>query len=192
MAEALMGGAVAVMQDPTWNFAIEYIDKDKEASTSEAVSNGIWNEILRRNFPYPKFIIAPEQRQTTGIRPDFTIFFVDQKEREWHPVFTFEGKAPYHIVKESIIEKGIEQAAGYVPSLSWSNNGQAKNKRKITYGMFACGKSFVILQYNVDNKKISPIDPQSGLESAKVTEASLNDCAQNFDAICKSIADSFK
>ncbi|SCO25574.1 uncharacterized protein FFM5_14169 [Fusarium fujikuroi] len=179
--EAEVTGAQEVMRDETWKFAIDYIDKKKAASTSEAVSNGIWNEILRRNFPYPKFIIAPEQRQTpTAKRPDFTIFFVDKKEREWHPVFTFEGKASYYINTTSRIEKGEAQAAGYVPGLSWSNQEEIDKQRKITYGMFACGKSFTILQYDVDNKKMDVF-----------MKSSLDTDAKEFDAFCKARANSF-
>ncbi|SCV50226.1 uncharacterized protein FFB14_11338 [Fusarium fujikuroi] len=180
MDEEVMG-AQEVMRDVTWNLAINYIDMEKHASTSEAVCNGIWNEILRRNFSYPKFIIAPEQRQTTGKRPDFTIFFVDKVKCEWHPVFTFEGKAPYHVDKKVIIENGITQAAGYIPSLSWSKHEEVSNQKKITYGMFACGKRFTILQYDVKKKTI-----------AELWTSSLDDDAKRFDAFCKKHADSFK
>ncbi|KAF5649646.1 hypothetical protein F52700_542 [Fusarium sp. NRRL 52700] len=179
-------GAQIVMSDETWKFAIDYVDevhkvdKHKASSTSEAVSNGIWYEILRRNFRFPKFIIAPEQRQTTGKRPDFTIFFVDNTNKEWHPVFTFEGKAPYHINVGSKIEKGKAQAAGYVPSLSWSNDEEINKGKKITYGMFACGKSFMILAYDVDTETI-----------CETKYSSLNTDAEWFDDFCKKRADSF-
>ncbi|KAF5716169.1 hypothetical protein FMUND_6512 [Fusarium mundagurra] len=178
--QAEAGGAEEVMDNDTWNLAINYVDKKNDTSTSEAVCNGIWNEILRRNFPYPKFIIAPEQRQTSGKRPDLTVFFVDTVNSEWHPVFTFEGKAPHHIDKISKTEDGIAQAAGYVPSLSWSNHKEFHDKQKITYGMLACGKSFTILQYDVDKKEIK--------ESKML---SLDTDAKYFDTFCKERANSF-
>ncbi|KLP01904.1 uncharacterized protein FFB20_07100 [Fusarium fujikuroi] len=181
--EAEVTGAQEVMRDETWNLAINYIDKKKKASTSEAVCNGIWNEILRRNFPYPKFIIAPEQRQTTGIRPDFTIFFVDKDKSEWHPVFTFEGKAPYHGDNKRIIKEGKEQAAGYVPSLSWSKHEEISNDNKITCGMFACGKRFMILQYDVKTGAITEFYTSS---------IDIIEEAKKFDDFCKKHADSFK
>jgi hypothetical protein len=181
MMELEVTGAQDVMKDKTWKFAIDYVGETKATSTSEAVSNGIWNEILRRNFPYPRFIIAPEQRQTTGIRPDLTIFFVDETNQEWHPVFTFEGKAPYHELTKSVMENGTIQAAGYVPGLSWSKHEEVMNKKKITYGMFACGKSFKILHYDVDKKQLG--------ESKML---SLDTDAEDFDKFCKDRANSFK
>ncbi|KAF5643004.1 uncharacterized protein FTJAE_3364 [Fusarium tjaetaba] len=185
--------AEVVMQDSTWKIAIDYVNQNKSTSTSEAVSNGVWNEILRRNFPFPKFIIAPEQRQTTRKRPDLTIFFVDKTKKEWHPVFTFEGKAPYHISKDSTIQGGIAQAAGYVPSLSWSNHEEKHKNEKSTHGMFACGKSFMILKYDVDNKTVSRVVPQKEEETSDDLEtcSSLDQDAKGFDAFCKRIADSF-
>ncbi|KAH8175188.1 hypothetical protein LIA77_03606 [Sarocladium implicatum] len=173
--------AQEVMKDKTWKFAIDYVGKDKTTSTSEAVSNGIWNEVLRRLFPFPKFIIAPEQRQTTGKRPDLTIFFVDQAKKEWHPVFTLEGKAPYHINTDLKVENGIAQAAGYVPGLSWSNDEEYYTKQKFTYGMFACGKKFRILEYDVDKDKIK-----------QLMASSLDDNATEFDDFCHNLAASFK
>ncbi|RBR11721.1 hypothetical protein FVER53590_13035 [Fusarium verticillioides] len=191
--ELEVSGAQEVMRDKTWNLAIDYIDKNKTTSTSEAVSNGVWTEILRRNFPFPKFIIAPEQRQTTRKRPDLTIFFVDNVNSEWHPVFTFEGKAPYHIDKNSKIQDGIAQAAGYVPSLSWSNHQEKHKDEKATHGMFACGKSFMILKYDVKSKEISRIVPhkQEVTSNDLTTASSLVTDAKNFDDFCKRIADSF-
>ncbi|KAF5968856.1 hypothetical protein FCOIX_11199 [Fusarium coicis] len=187
--EMEVNGAQTVMSDETWNFAINYVGEDKATSTSEAVCNGIWNEILQRNFPYPKFIIAPEQRQTTGIRPDLTIFFVDKTKKEWHPVFTFEGKAPYH--EADMVEKGKDQATKYIVSLSWSADKWVNEKKKETHGMLACGKSFMILHYNVATDEISRIDPENGMTNTEFTPSSLDDYAKNFDAICKNIADSF-
>ncbi|KAF5529489.1 hypothetical protein FMEXI_14126 [Fusarium mexicanum] len=190
--EVEVSGAQDVMGDKDWKFAINYIDRKKNASTSEAVCNGIWNEILRRNFPYPKFIIAPEQRQNTGKRPDFTIFFVDKTNEEWHPIFTFEGKAPYHGDKKHIIGKGIDQAAGYVPSLAWSKHREFYENKKLTYGMFACGKSFLILQWNVDTGQMSRIDSPSTPENGEFTTSFLDYDAESFDTFCKKHADSFK
>ncbi|KAF5600580.1 hypothetical protein FPANT_2243 [Fusarium pseudoanthophilum] len=187
--EMEVNGAQIVMGDATWNFAINYVGENKTTSTSEAVCNGIWNEILQRNFPYPKFIIAPEQRQTTAIRPDLTIFFVDKTKKEWHPVFTFEGKAPYH--EKYMVEKGKDQATKYIVSLSWSADKWVNENKKETYGMLACGKSFMILKYDVGTKDICRIDPKSRKTSTDFTPSSLDGCAEDFDAICKNIADSF-
>ncbi|KAM0212471.1 hypothetical protein ACHAQD_009772 [Fusarium lateritium] len=88
----------AVRNNEAWAYVMEHVAKTKDTSTSEAVCNGIWYEILRRHFSHPNFIIAPEQRQTTGGRPDLTIFYVDERKdlSHWEPIFTFEGKAPYH------------------------------------------------------------------------------------------------
>ncbi|EKJ79129.1 hypothetical protein HYE68_008752 [Fusarium pseudograminearum] len=176
----------AVTKDQSWAFVIEHIAEKKDESTSEAVCNGIWTEILRRHFSYPDFIIAPEQRQTTGKRPDLTIFYVDKKRdlSSWHPIFTFEGKAPYH--EEYMVNKGLEQASGYLKTLSWSNR-----REKMTYGMLACGKSFMILKYDLVQEKLFRIDPSDQEEKADAKTSSLDTQAQGFDLFCKNFAASF-
>ncbi|KAF5660326.1 hypothetical protein FCIRC_12174 [Fusarium circinatum] len=163
------------------------LDQASYLPTSEAVCNGIWKEILRRHFPHPKFIIAPEQRQTTGKRPDLTIFHVDDS-CDWEPIFTFEGKAPYYIDKDSIINDGINQAAGYLKSLAWSEDKWVNEKKKMTYGMLACGKSFMILQYDVENKQISRIDPSTQTERGDFATSSLDNEAHAFDDFCHDFA----
>ncbi|KAF5586994.1 uncharacterized protein FSUBG_11924 [Fusarium subglutinans] len=181
MNEEVMGGAEAVMQNGTWKFAINYLSEiDDGSSTSEAVCNGIWTEILRRHFPYPDFIIAPEQRQTTGVRPDLTIFAVFGKEKlaEWEPIFTFEGKAPKY--EKSMVADGKAQAANYLPDLAWS-----KERKNMKYGMLACGKSFMILKYDANKKELYRIDPSNQEDSMMFEASSLTDKAAGFDKFCR-------
>ena len=110
-------------------------------TTSEAVSNGVWYEVLRTHFPYPKFIIAPEQRNQAGTRPDLTVFEIDANVN-WRPIFTFEGKAPNHAGMLEM-DKAIGQAKNYLVGLKSANQANGR-----TFGMVACGKSLALMVYN--------------------------------------------
>lgn len=137
-------------------------------TTSEAVSNGIWYEILRRYFPFPRFIIAPEQHNQAGARPDLTVFFIDAQQN-WGPIFTFEGKAPNQAPTPqgaaAQFYQAIQQAGNYLPGLNYAN---ALNGRR--FGMVAAGKSLVFIvhnggqptQWNQGNVNINTYNPPAG------------------------------
>ena len=108
--------------------------------TSEAVSNGMWYEVLRRHFPFPRFIIAPEQNNLAGDRPDLTVFAIDATGQR-KSVFTFEGKAPKTTTTQMLPAFG--QASRYLTRLSAVNGAGGR-----TFGMFAAGKSVVLMVYN--------------------------------------------
>ncbi|KAK1622624.1 hypothetical protein BDP81DRAFT_441045 [Colletotrichum phormii] len=109
--------------------------------TSEAVSNGVWLEVLQHHFPPNRFTIAPEQNNQAG-RADLTVFFMYNDNNGnlcWDPIFTLEGKTPgVHITQAHII-----QASGYVRTLSSAN---LLNGRK--FGMLVAGQEVVLLVNN--------------------------------------------
>ncbi|KAH7020737.1 uncharacterized protein B0I36DRAFT_252002, partial [Microdochium trichocladiopsis] len=151
-------------------------------STSEAVCNGVWNEILQRHFLYPRFIIAPEQRQATGGRPNLTIFTMDrnadQESTGWHPIFTFKGKAPRH--QRRMLAMAKNQAAGYLQSLSWPISQP-----------LACGESFAVITLNLNNGILSQIGLGTQNPTGPLTPFSLenNGDAAGFDQFCSNLAD---
>ncbi|KAH6964628.1 hypothetical protein DER45DRAFT_557050 [Fusarium avenaceum] len=108
--------------------------------TSEAISNGIWYEILQRHFSFPNFIIAPEERNKKGRRPDLTVVAlirVGGVLKSLQPIFTFEGKEPG---QGGDIEASMKQAAGYLLPL--------KHYHDVRFGMVARGSTFVVIAYN--------------------------------------------
>lgn len=110
-------------------------------TTSEAVSNGVWSSILQNFFPAPKFVIAPEQNNGAGGRPDLTVYYVSNNvpNTHWEPVFTLEGKRPGANLREA----DIDQAGNYLAPLSHSN--QLNGRR---FGMLVAGRQVVLMVNN--------------------------------------------
>ncbi|KAI6773061.1 hypothetical protein HG530_004019 [Fusarium avenaceum] len=109
-------------------------------TTSEAVSNSIWYEILQRHFSFPNFIIAPEQRDSKGSRPDLTVFALIRNGGaldSWQPIFTFEGKKPGQVGE---MEASIGQASKYLLPLAHDHG--------VRFGMVASGSKFAVMAYN--------------------------------------------
>jgi predicted type IV restriction endonuclease len=126
--------AATIAADPEWMLTFDH------DTTSEAVSNGIWYDILQRYFSFPNFIIAPEQRNSKGSRPDLTVFALIRKGGALdssEPIFTFEGKEPGQLGQ---MEASIKQAAGYLLPLS--------HARGVRFGIVASGSTFAVIAYN--------------------------------------------
>ncbi|UZP36612.1 hypothetical protein NXS19_004428 [Fusarium pseudograminearum] len=130
--------------------------------------------------------VAEKKTATTGGRPDLTIFYVpdDKNLTNWNPIFTFEGKAPKH--ETDMVNKGLEQAFGYLPTLAWS-----KRRKGMKYGMLACGKSFMILKYDAEKDELFRIDPSDQQDKSDFTTSSLDTQARGFDRFCEDFANSF-
>jgi hypothetical protein len=110
-------------------------------TTSEAVSNGVWLQVLQYHFPPDRFIIAPEQNNQAG-RADLAVFFMHNDNTGqlcWEPIFTLEGKTP----GANISQANLDQASGYVRTLSSANS---LNGRK--FGMLVAGQAVVLLINN--------------------------------------------
>ncbi|KXH31267.1 hypothetical protein CSAL01_02864 [Colletotrichum salicis] len=107
-------------------------------ATSEAVSNGVWLQVLQNSFPSERFIIAPEQNNQAG-RADLTVFFMFNDNNGnlcWEPISTLEGKTP----GAAIAQGDIDQASGYVSTLSSANSLSGRK-----FGMLVAGQAVVLL-----------------------------------------------
>lgn len=130
-----MTTAVAVSASNRMMFLLNH------ATTTEAVSNGVWSSILQRFFPQPRFVIAPEQNNGVGGRPDLTVFYVynNPPNTSWEPVFTLEGKTP----NANLNFADVRQAGNYLAPLSYPN--QLNGRR---FGMLVAGQQVVLMVNN--------------------------------------------
>ncbi|KAK1671723.1 hypothetical protein BDP55DRAFT_675245 [Colletotrichum godetiae] len=112
---------------------------------SEAVSNGVWLQVLQNYFLPDKFIIAPEQNNQTG-RADLMVFVMHNDKNDnlcWDPIFTLEGKTPGDSIKQTY----IDQASGYISSLASHHSFKGRK-----FGMLVAGQEVVLLVNNGGDK----------------------------------------
>ena len=143
----------------------------------ESVVNGIWYEILRRHFPFPQFIIAPETYNQQGRRIDLCV--LQNTNNGLRPVFSYEGK---HDGTPNQFWTDLPQAGQYMRHMTRMHNGRR-------YGMLAAGQDAIILEYAPGGQALLKVTgPNLPINSDHNTNSwDVQDRAQSFDQILRAI-----
>ena len=143
----------------------------------ESIVNGIWYEILRRHFPFPQFIIAPETYNQHGRRIDLCV--LENTNDGPREVFSYEGK---HGGTPTQFWTHLQQAGQYLRHMTRMSNGRR-------YGMLAAGQDAIILEYAQGGQALLKVTgPNLSINFDHNTNSwDVRDRAQSFDQILKAI-----
>ncbi|KAK4952195.1 hypothetical protein LTR10_010117 [Elasticomyces elasticus] len=151
---------------------------------SEAMTNGVWSNILARVFPFPAYVIAPElyvkgEGKDTIRRADLMVVRMskDPSKVPNKGVLAFEGK--HGIAKDEDFAAQAREITAYMRSTQFTTSGGA------TYGMVAAGRRYGFLHWDGSqltqllDETLSPSKPHgdSGCSNPRVLEnlASITD-----------------
>lgn len=119
----------------------QLLNQNDGTIVTEAVSNGLWYEILRRHFPFPRCIIAPELRANDGSRTDLGVL-APQNASDMNirnsRYFCLEGKRGG--LTDTQFRNCYAQICDYI--------GDCVTMQQHKWGILTSGASFMVLAYN--------------------------------------------
>ena len=176
----------------------QYLQAATASQITEAVSNGIWGEILRGYFRFGDYFIVPENHSATGsTRPDLIAY-------RYHPTATaMDGlKAGQDNVCFCVEGKGKTGATGFCSTDNYNQiKGYISGSRRSSdhhrkFGMLVAGDMFLVLatesngsnlQYvSWANNDLRLVSTQNTLQASAVMYLSQH--AGQLDSILRKIA----